>query len=143
MYVSNLQLTSSLFYVTILHAQFICASCGWHYSAMQCTSFTTSIWTRRGKRGSFIKNDHGGLAVKCYPLLSPPEGYTVLFADCEGCLPDFIKTYSDELRQQPLRSIIYERDRSESVDYAPLDKFLRDGNFSCKLTSDKVHVCTT
>ena len=71
-----------------------------------------------------VKNDTGAGWI---------EGTTVLFADCEGCLPGFISEYGHQL--QNVEAVVYERDqgdgRDSPVDYGPVDAFLRDNNFRC------------
>ncbi len=70
--------------------------------------------------GAYVSTDGSGQPISCAPLtaVSPDTGFDVLFADCEGCLPDFINTYKEEIntKHANLRSVIYERDGG--VDYS-------------------------
>ena len=74
-----------------------------------------------------------GQSLTCHPLASvaPKDGFSVLFADCEGCLPEFIDTYGSELREKhpQLRAVVFERDGNE--DYHGVDAWLRESNFEC------------
>ena len=84
--------------------------------------------------GAFVSTDGSGQPISCAPLtsVSPDIGFDVLFADCEGCLPDFIETYKEEIntKHPNLRSVIYERDGQ--VDYSGVDSWLRENNFTCE-----------
>jgi FkbM family methyltransferase len=84
--------------------------------------------------GAYVSTDGSGQSISCAPLtaVSPDTGFDVLFADCEGCLPDFINTYKEEIntKHPNLRSVIYERDGG--VDYSGVDNWLSENNFKCE-----------
>lgn len=72
--------------------------------------------------------------VQCKSLdqIKPTGGFNVLFADCEGCLPDFLKEFGDELKESHnLHSIIYEKDVHENVSYDIVDEYIKNNNFTC------------
>ena len=73
-----------------------------------------------------------GEELRCHSLaaLSPPGGFTVLFADCEGCLISFLDEYGDVIRTHPMRVILYERDREHELDYSSVDDFMRRNGFT-------------
>ena len=84
--------------------------------------------------GAYVSMDSLGQPISCTPLaaVSPNVGFDVLFADCEGCLPDFINVYGEEIhtKHPNLRSVIYERDGA--VDYSGVDNWLSENNFKCE-----------
>lgn len=85
--------------------------------------------------GAQIRPDANGQKIKCFTLpdVSPPGGFTMLFADCEGCLPEFIRNYGNELvNTHPLRTIIYERDAD--VDYSEVEAFCKTNGYKCIVT---------
>lgn len=61
------------------------------------------------------------------------ENTNVLFSDCEGCLPAFIREYGSQLGN--VEAVVYERDQGDDretpVDYSPVDQFLKENNFVC------------
>lgn len=57
------------------------------------------------------------------------DNFTVLIADCEGCLPDFLKENKDILHS--LRLVIFETDNKQSVNYNDIHQMMRDYNFNC------------
>lgn len=92
--------------------------------------------------GAQIENNKDGQSVKCTSLydIEPKNGFNVIFADCEGCFDDFIKTYQHRLKQYPIDTIIYERDATDKINYENVDKFMKDNNFNC--SGDFWKVCT-
>ena len=92
--------------------------------------------------GAQIENNKDGQPVKCTSLydIEPENGFNVIFADCEGCFDDFIKTYQHRLKQYPIDTIIYERDATDKINYENVDKFMKDNNFNC--SGDFWRVCT-
>ena len=71
--------------------------------------------------------------VKCNSLdsITPDKGFTYLFADCEGCFPDFIQEYGDKLSNQPIHTIVYEEHRKGDIDYTPVNAFLEKNKYTC------------
>jgi FkbM family methyltransferase len=55
--------------------------------------------------------------------------FTVLIADCEGCLPDFLKENKEILHS--LRLVIFETDNKQSVNYNDIHQMMSDYNFNC------------
>lgn len=99
----------------------------------ECTSVRLqNMDTANNHWGAFTSKDGSGEETPCHSLNSirPQRGFSVLFADCEGCLPEFLEEYQNVLGD--LRAIIYERDRAESVNYEVVDDFLRRNRFSCQ-----------
>jgi FkbM family methyltransferase len=91
--------------------------------------------------GAHIVNSQEGQPVTCHSLrsVSPHDGFTILFADCEGCFDTFIQTYATELHQHhPLHTIIYEKDGQS--DYAHVNAFTEEHGFTC--TGSFHQVCT-
>ena len=90
--------------------------------------------------GAHIVDSSEGQPVTCHSLqsVSPPDGFTILFADCEGCFDTFVQTYAAELGRHPLHTVIYEKDGQS--DYAHVQKFVNEHGFTC---SGAFHqVCT-
>ncbi len=90
--------------------------------------------------GAEITRSGDGQHVKCHSLatIAPKDGFTVLFADCEGCMPEFIDSYGADLQEKHrLRAIILERDGHAS--YAGVDKWLQSNGFRCE--GDSVQTC--
>ena len=83
--------------------------------------------------GASVTADGGeGQAVRCTTLqdVAPPGGFTVLFADCEGCFPGFVEEHAEELaRSHDLHTIVYERDAG--ADYGSVERFCKDHDFRC------------
>jgi hypothetical protein len=81
--------------------------------------------------GAHVVDSSEGQPVTCYSLqsVSPPGGFTVLFADCEGCFDKFVETYATELQTHPLHTIIYEKDGQS--DYAHVQKFAEGNGMTC------------
>jgi hypothetical protein len=84
-------------------------------------------------RGAYVSAEANGQPIGCHTLASvtPPGGFSVLFADCEGCLPGFITEYGAALAAGPLHTIVYERDREKNVDYRLVDDYMRVNGFKC------------
>jgi len=97
--------------------------------------------TNDGDVGTFVSSgpvDNPSEKIKTYSLydIKPDNGYTYLFADCEGCFPEFIKEYGDELSNHPIHTIVYEedqgnREKKEYVDYTPVNNFMKQNNYKC------------
>jgi FkbM family methyltransferase len=104
------------------------------------------ISSNDGDIGSFVKESaktDEKNQVLCHSLhnIKPKNGYTYLFMDCEGCAPDFIKEYGEELRKHPIHTILYEEDqgsRTNPVDYTPVNNFMKQNNFKCEGNFHKV-----
>lgn len=75
-----------------------------------------------------IKN--GEISVKSYPLKSIKnyDKINVLFADCEGCLEQFLDEYDFFIKQ--LRLIIYEEDQKDICNYDKIENKLKKQNFT-------------
>lgn len=80
------------------------------------------------KYGSFISKTKGKI-VKNYDYneLNKKYNFTVLFADCEGCLEQFFEEYPNSLNT--LNKIIFERDRGDNCDYEKVINILIKNNF--------------
>jgi len=78
--------------------------------------------------GSRITKD-GTESVKSFPLRSIKNINTVnvLFADCEGCLEQFLDEYESFLEQ--LRLVIYEQDQTHLCDYDKIKRKLEENGF--------------
>ena len=50
--------------------------------------------------------------------------FNVLFADCEGCLPEFLKEYKDHNWEL----IIFEKDNANNVDYSIVETIAKRNN---------------
>ena len=90
--------------------------------------------------GAHVVHGSEGQSITCHSLqsVSPPGGFTILFADCEGCFDTFVQTYATELSEHPLHTIIYEKDGQS--DYENVQKFTDEHGFAC---SGSFHqVCT-
>ena len=89
--------------------------------------------TNHNDWGAYVSTNGSGQPISCTSLssVSPNTGFNVLFADCEGCLPEFINTYKEELntKHPNLRTVIYERDGN--IGYGDVDEWLNDNNFEC------------
>ena len=121
------------------------------------TTTTDPLWITCGRR-RHAKNLVGATISKepCDPSESfcqkvnvqnklPFERTSVLFADCEGCLPSFIKEFGSHL--DDVEVVVYEKDQGmrgegEHVDYTPVEEFLRDHKFVCETDKKEFqHVC--
>lgn len=97
--------------------------------------------SHQGNAG-YIEEGGEGLPVECTSLADVMKEknkgakFTVLFADCEGCLPGFVEENAELLDE--LRVLIYEHDRGSEVDYSPVKKLTKRMN--CK--GDFNVVCT-
>ena len=90
--------------------------------------------SNNGGLGNYvIKSSDKTNKVKCNSLydIKPKNGYTYLFMDCEGCAPDFIKEYGEELSSHPIHTILYEEDNTDKFDYTPVNNFIEKNNFKC------------
>lgn len=89
-----------------------------------------------GGYGSRTAPDAPGSAVQCHSLssVSPPGGFSVIFADCEGCFPGFLQEHAAELRTNHphLRAVVYERDYAEVADYGMVQRYLESEGFRCE-----------
>ena len=81
------------------------------------------------KWGSFIKGDGEGKIVKNYDFneLNRKYKFTVLFADCEGCLESFFTEYPNAL--DGIEKIIFEKDQEEICDYTLVINFIKEKGF--------------
>lgn len=72
--------------------------------------------------GGMVKESQSEIPVNKVPLRvleNKGKAYNVLFADCEGCLPSFLKEYS----YHPWDLVIYEPD--QDADYAFVERHLK------------------
>lgn len=76
-----------------------------------------------------------GIKLKTYRL-DTLEDFNVLFADCEGCLVDFIKEYPELLTK--INKIIYEKDNTEEFSYDYIENLFKQNNF---IQKEKGFVC--
>tara|TARA_Y100000389_G_scaffold174968_1_gene185349 strand:- start:15144 stop:16259 length:1116 start_codon:yes stop_codon:yes gene_type:complete len=67
--------------------------------------------------------------VKTYDFddLNKKYKFTVLFADCEGCLEPFLKDYPHALKH--IKKVIFEKDQEETCDYDFVTKKLHEAGF--------------
>lgn len=74
--------------------------------------------------GSMV-NDSGNVDINSISLTHIPNisSINVLFADCEGCLEQFLDEYPDFLNQ--LRLVIYENDQPHMCDYQKITQKLQ------------------
>ena len=100
-----------------------------------------SLSSNDGDGGAYIDTNSSNKPsnVNCFSLydIKPKNGYTYLFADCEGCFPDFIKEYGEELSKQPIHTIVYEQDqghrsKNDSEDYSIVNNFMEQNKYNCK-----------
>ena len=73
-----------------------------------------------------VTNPSSGNKVRTGHL--PTTDFNVLFADCEGCFPSFLKEYENELAH--VRLVIFERDYETKVDSTFVDKILTRNGFT-------------
>lgn len=80
------------------------------------------------KFGSYISKNKGKI-VKNYDFnkLNKKYNFTVLFADCEGCLESFFDEYPESLNI--FKKIIFEKDREEDCNYNKIIKLLKVNGF--------------
>ena len=95
--------------------------------------------TSKNDWGASIGNDKTGQPVQCTSLgdLTPEDGFSMVFADCEGCFPDFIQNYQEDLKKQPIHTYIFEKDGN--VDYSKVFSFMSNEGYTC--TGDFHTVC--
>ena len=82
------------------------------------------------KFGSYIsQNKEKGKIVKNYDFkkLNTKYNFTVLFADCEGCLEIFFDEFPESLKV--FKKIIFEKDREEDCNYNKIIKLLKKNGF--------------
>lgn len=73
------------------------------------------------------KKNSDSLTLKTYRLDSLGN-FNVIFADCEGCLVNFIKEYPNVLLH--INKIIYEKDNSEKYSYDSIENLFKTNNFT-------------
>ena len=85
---------------------------------------------------AFITTDKStGIKLNTYRLDTIGD-FNVLFADCEGCLVQFIKEYPEILTK--VNKIIYERDNDKDFSYDYIEKLFKENNF---IQKEKGFVC--